>query len=137
MELTYKDFKKEVKDWGYNDKSYSIMIRDVDEFYDENSIKFFYPKNVNNEKPTELIFFLENGLLTVKRDEEKNEYIYEQLYCEIKSKTLKTTRFKNGNHTLEIEFNNGKKLIFNNLDDSNSYFESEYSQIIRELYKAI
>ena len=139
MGVDYQEFKQHVKNREFQYfKSYATIIKTIDEFYDENDMKFFYPKNLFNDKQTEFIIFLENGLLIIKHEpEEEQQFRYEHYYCKVTSKTLLNTRNDYGNQQLLISFDNGKEIKLHNLEDSNDNWEHDYKTFIRELYKLI
>jgi Protein of unknown function (DUF3908) len=138
MALTYEEFKQYVEQrWFDDNRSFLSILNDLSEFYDvENDFKYFYPRNVFNGKPTELIIFLNDGYLVVTKDNEQN-YKYQEFNCKVSSKTLINTRYVNYNHELKIVFDNGNELIFNSLEDSSPNWSEEYARAIRELYKII
>lgn len=137
MGLSYTEFKELVRQREFNNfSSLNMIVNNLKEFYNEEEFKFFYPKNIYNDKETELIVFLSAGYIKIKLDSDKN-FVFEHCYSKVISKTLKASRYISGNHELRVMFDNGQELVFNNLEDSNSNWEDSYSESIRELYKVI
>jgi hypothetical protein len=138
MGINYQEFKEYVSKRQINNfKEFAYVIKNVEEFYDEKEFKFFYPKNIYNDKQTELLFILENGyFLFTMKDGELN-YNYNHYFGKIISKKLECTRHETGNHVLTISYDNGNNLILNNLEDSNSNWEADYSRSIRALFKSV
>lgn len=138
MGMTYDKFKKLAYGLDFDEKSgeYQMVIEELEGLYKEAfEIVYFYPKNVWNEKETELIFFLNDGYLTVKK--EKENFQYEQFRCKVISKSLIKDYYEYNEQQLTVKFDNGKELIFNSTLDTNKHWVSKYSRSIIELYKAI
>ncbi|MEB9437425.1 hypothetical protein [Bacillus cereus] len=138
MGMTYERFKKLAHGLDFDEKSdeYLMVIEELEKLY-ENAfeIVYFYPKNVWNEKETELIFFLNDGYLTVKK--EKENYQYEQFRCKVVSKSLVKDYYEYNEQQLTIKFDNGKEFFFSSTEDTNKHWVSKYSKSIIDLYKAI
>lgn len=136
MGLSFDEFKEFVRKREFNDfRNYLDIIQLVEEFYNEDQIKLFYPKNVYNNKEKELVFFLEEGYFIVKIVDDK--YVIQQQNCRLTSKSLRTYRHHNHEQYVRLEFDNGDLFEFNSLKDSNEKWEYDYSIAIRNIYKNI
>lgn len=135
--MTYEEFKNYAYGRDFDKfEEYQRIIQDLNELYGEtNDFVFFYPRNVWNEKETELILFLNDGYVTVKKGE-KN-YQYEQFRCKVLSKSLTKDPYEYNEQQLTVKFDNGKELLFNSTLDTNKAWLSKYSRSIIDLYKAI
>lgn len=136
MGLSYTEFKEYVRQREFdNYRTYLPMVNVFNEFYEEDDIKYFYPINIFNEKPTELLFFLEQGYLVVRFND--NKIILEQYNCKLIKKTLTAPLHNNGEQELKLIYDDGNELTLKNLDDSNENWLDEYTCSIRELYKIL
>ncbi|MRX54829.1 DUF3908 domain-containing protein [Bacillus idriensis] len=137
MGFTYEQFKQIVTRRQIDGhREFASVISNIEKFYGEDSIKIFYPKNVENEKPVELLFLLKSGLLAITINEHK-EVSYEHIYSKVDSKKLYNSRHDHSNHVLEIKFENGKLLTLDGLKDSNYDFRDDYVEVIKEFYRAL
>lgn len=138
MGLSYDRFKSLVRHGEINNfRNFQWVITNLEEFYQSmEQFLIFYPKNIFNDKETELLFFLKDGFLSLKQTEDER-WIYEHSHSKVLSKKLVATRYINGNHELSIVYDNGTVINLNNLEDSNFDWESGYSETIRNLYKTI
>ncbi|WDC90586.1 DUF3908 family protein [Priestia megaterium] len=135
MAYTFGEFKEEVKNRNFfGRQKYVSIVEDIQKLYDESTIKFFYPKNLTNDKEKELYIFFQDGYLLIQVDGQPQNK-YQHYYCKPVSKTLVTSEY--GVEELKVEFNNSQTLIFNDLADSNSEWRAEYTDYIKELYKII
>jgi hypothetical protein len=136
MAYTFEEFKEKVQNRDFFERrKYLSVVEDIQKLYDESTIKFFYPKNLVNDKQEELYIFFEDGYVLIEADDQlKNKY--EHFYCKPVSKSL-VTSVHGVDEELKIEFNNGQTLVFNGLADSNSDWRAEYMAYIKELYKVI
>ncbi|MGG0305966.1 hypothetical protein ABEY43_07410, partial [Priestia megaterium] len=63
MAYTFGEFKEEVKNRNFfGRQKYVSIVEDIQKLYDESTIKFFYPKNLTNDKEKELYIFLNSPL---------------------------------------------------------------------------
>jgi len=137
MGMTYEQFKENARGRNFSDSSvYLRIIKDLNELYDETKdFVFFYPRNLWNNEEIELIFFLKDGYLTIKKI--KEDYQYKQFKCKVLSKSLIKNQYEYNEYQLKLKFDNGKKLFFSSTLDSNKSWASTYSQSIINLYKTI
>lgn len=135
--MTYDEFKELAKRRELNDFiGYQKIIKDLSELYDETKdFVFFYPRNVWNNEETELIFFLKDGYLTVKKINE--DYQYKQFKCKVLSKSLIKNEYEYNEHQLKLKFDNGIELFFSSTQDTNKSWVPLYSRSIINLYKSI
>ncbi|WP_440705919.1 hypothetical protein [Heyndrickxia oleronia] len=136
MGLSYLKFKEYVngREFG-NYRKYIPILDSFNEFYEESELKYFYPRNIFNNKPEEFIFFLEEGYVLISFYNDQLEI--EHNNCKIIKKTLKYPTNNYGINELALSFDNGKKIILKNLDDSNENWHEEYTSTIRQLYKKL
>lgn len=137
MGLKFDEFKEYVQKREFREfKLYSKVINQLNTFYNEKDFKFFYPRNVFNDKEKELIFFLNDGYIEATVDVQSIITI-KQYYCKVVNKTLVIPANEHEKHELRILFNNGKELIINSLEDSIYDWITEYNKSVKELYKLI
>ncbi|MEH7438175.1 DUF3908 family protein [Neobacillus drentensis] len=137
MALNYNEFKEYVRQRELNNyRSYLEVINNINEFYDEKDFKFFYPRNVFNDQETELLIFFKDGYVSIRPDIDQ-KWVYEHHYGKVISKSLVASRYTADIHELTITFENGKKVVLDSRDDSNPDWLSDYSKVIRELFKLI
>lgn len=135
MGLSFTEFKNYVQQREVSDyRLCAKVLNKLNQLYDEKTFKFFYPKNIFNDKPTELIIFLQNGYLLVAIND--NSITLEQNNCKVVKKVLKSPAL-NEFEDLTITFDNGNVLVFHNYEDSNSNWFEEYSIAITEAYKIL
>jgi hypothetical protein len=138
MSISYEEFRERVNGREFNNfRDWGSTIQNLEELYDTSKFVFFYAKNLFNDSSTELIIFLESGLLIVTRDQDRSTFNFDEYHCKVASKNLTATRYKNSDHELKIVFDNGKELTLHNVYDSNHNWDEEYAKSIRELYKVI
>ena len=137
MDLNYNSFKEWAtkRDFGDFRHLYIEVTRLIDSLYPNQEFKFFYPRNIWNTKNKEFILFVEDGYIVLNKVD--NDYVIQHFVSELKSKTLKTSKYHNVNQQLILEFRNGETLSFHSTKDSSEDWEEEYSEIIRNLYKTI
>jgi hypothetical protein len=136
MTISYQEFKERYRIPGtIENRMYSNIIRNIDEFLSEIDVKFFYPKNIYNDGEAEFIVFLDNGYLKVSYV--NNEYIFKQYNAKVIMKELRTDRFTNCKHELEITYDKGESLKLNALNDSSADWEEEYCKVIRQIFKSL
>ncbi|WP_242292663.1 hypothetical protein [Bacillus cereus group sp. BfR-BA-01441] len=137
MGMTYEEFKNYAYGRDFDEYAeYQRIIKDLAELYEEKfELVFFYPRNVWNKEKTELIFFLNDGYLTVEKV--KEDYQYEHVKGKVLSKSLTKKLYEYNEHQLKVKFDNGEELFFSSTKDSNKHWVSKYSKSIIDLYKAI
>ncbi|QII25541.1 hypothetical protein G3M80_13315 [Bacillus altitudinis] len=112
----------------------------VNEFVNEDKIKFIYTKNPYDTANAEHYFFLDSGLLIVKNfDNERNHkhYFYvEHLYSKIVRKQMDFSN-DSSSASLSLFFENGEIVDFNSSDIGINDREDEYSNLIKMLFKLI
>ncbi|MED3586549.1 DUF3908 family protein [Bacillus cereus] len=137
MGMTYEEFKNYAYGRDFDKfEEYQRIIKDLAELYGEtNESVFFYPRNVWREEETELIFFFNDGYLTVEKV--KEDYQYEHVKCKVLSKTLTKSQYEYNEHKLKVKFDNGREFFFSSTEDTNKHWVSKYSKSIIDLYKVI
>ncbi|WP_142344947.1 DUF3908 family protein [Bacillus toyonensis] len=136
MGITYTEFKERIRARDLNGFDvYKRIVEDLSELYDENADFVFYPKNLVNEKETELFFFFKGGYLTIKKED--NNLQYEQINCKLVSKLITISKYKHDEHLLKLEYDNGRELSFSSKADANAEWVEEYTKSIINLYKNI
>lgn len=137
MGLTFDEFKQFVEKREFKEfRLYSKVINQLSNFYNDKDFKFFYPRNVYNNKETELIFFLNDSYLEVKIDTQ-SIITLNQYYCKVVNKALVIPGYEHGEYELRILLDNGTDLKMKSIDDSNDDWSSEYNKALKELYKLI
>ncbi|MGY6765702.1 hypothetical protein ACW73O_11765 [Faecalibacterium prausnitzii] len=138
MTISYAEFKEQVNSREFNNFSnWKSAIQCLEELYDTDKFVYFYPRNLYNSNPAELIIFLEKGYLIVKRSSKDSTFSFEENRCRIISKNFIATKFRNDAQVLNLVYDNGKEITLHNINDSNFDWVEEYTQSIRELYKII
>lgn len=135
MDLTYDGFKEYVeKNDQFGSSVYSVVIKMIKEFYDEDKIKFFYPKKFRKPDEMEYILFFENGYSVITKNE--SEYRIEQYYCNVKSKEINSNRYIDSIELI-ITFDNGNTIRCDNHSDSAYDMENIYLEHIKKLIKTL
>ncbi|WP_066320912.1 DUF3908 family protein [Bacillus sp. FJAT-29814] len=135
MGLALDEFIKYVQNREFNNfRLYSSVINHLKNYYKEDEFKFFYPRNIFNDKQTELLFFLKNGYLEVTMDENSKIQI-KQFYCKVVNKMLILPQYEYSEHELKISFDNGNELLFKSVEDSNEDWKPDYNAVIKDLYR--
>jgi hypothetical protein len=137
MAITFEEFKKYTQQREYgNFRNYQKIISNLSELYNVEDFIFFYPKNIQNEKPDEFVFFLNEGYLLVTHDN-NGKFVFEHINCKVVRKSLFNTSNTRSKFELKLIFDNGHEMILNDLEDSNADWVDEYSNAIKEIYKIV
>ncbi|MGG0594130.1 hypothetical protein [Bacillus altitudinis] len=145
--MEQKAFKKHIAKFkeGFTESYYQeLENKVVNEFVNEDEIKFIYTKNPYDTENAEHYFFLDSGLLVVKSSviEEINEHYFyvEHLYSKIVRKQIDFSKDIKSNYAssnLSLIYENGEKVNFNSSDIGIKGREDEYSDLIKTLFKLI
>ncbi|WP_368929805.1 hypothetical protein [Bacillus pumilus] len=116
----------------------------VNEFVNEDEIKFIYTKKPYDTANAEHYFFLDSGLLIVKNsisEQIHEHYFYvEHLYSKIVRKQMdfsKDSSSSRASASLSLFFENGDIVDFNSSDIGRNDCEDEYLKLIKILFKLI
>lgn len=136
MYYDYNEIKEEVRKRVEPFRENYINFFDVfEEFYNPDSVKSIYIKNIFNNNETETIFFFENKLVIVSKKD--LHYSIVENRNGVISKAICVSKQASREINLELTFEDGKKIIFNNFKDSNVDWAEDYGLDIKEIYKSI
>ena len=132
---TYADFLEVVKER----EILNFLKGEVDVFTslvgEDEVVRAFYVKNLHNNNPIEVYFFLEEKVIIVKAEENHTE-------INIISSKVEQVKYMKPKHdaeesVLEVTLANKYKLEFRSMEDSSrekQYFHKEYRQYVENLF---
>ena len=135
--MEYSNFRKLV-DGGDVDHylTFKKALDYSEKMFDISELKGFYAKDlVNKEMATELFFFIPEGILTVLVENKRFSCLFNR--SKILSKEILVEKYTNEEHVLKLTLENGASLEFNNINDSNIEWSSEYARYLKDLYLVI
>lgn len=136
MNFTYDSIKEEVRERRSNFREYYLNFFDVfEELYNPELIKHVYIKNIFNDEKTETIFFFEDKIVIVSKQDV--HFLIEEHRGKVINKVLYVSKQAHRETKLELTFENDKKIIFDNYKDSNDNWGEDYGFDIKELYKSL
>lgn len=139
--LTYENFH----DWLGNHSfqvisdnyKYSYIVSKVDEFLKEEDIKLFYPRNIFDEKESELILLTDNKFILVKGTDSATSFNIFKLK-DVEDFSLQVNSEKGyDNLTLEVLFSRERKITFVSNEDANEHWRSAFVDKIKSIYNVL
>ncbi|MBW4850927.1 MULTISPECIES: DUF3908 family protein [Bacillus] len=113
-------------------RDYYEELTKVIDFIKGNEVNFIYSKKPFNINNAEHYFFLDSGMLVVKKEEEK--FTLDLFKSRVVKKSLTFSGRREANLTLNFE--NGEEIEFD-AKDCNEAHEFNYAKSIKDLYKLI
>ncbi|MEH7798984.1 MULTISPECIES: DUF3908 family protein [Bacillus] len=113
-------------------RDYYEELTKVIDFIKGNEVNFIYSKKPFNINNAEHYFFLDSGMLVVKKEEEK--FTLDLFKSRVVKKSLTFSGRREANLTLTFE--NGEEIEFD-AKDCNEAHEFNYAKSIKDLYKLI
>lgn len=136
MLFTYDSIKEEVRERREGFRDYYYNFFDIfEEFYNPELVKCVYIKNIFNSNKNETIFFFDNKVVSVTKKD--IHFTIEENRSKIIDKVIYVSEHSSRQINLELTFDNGEKIVFDNYKDSNESCAGEYGLDIKELYKLI
>ncbi|MGE7921462.1 hypothetical protein ACQKM9_21365 [Viridibacillus sp. NPDC093762] len=98
-------------------------------------LEYFYHRNLFNDEQEQLIFIWEEGITKVNILEVG--FKCENITSKVIKKELILSDYPHQSTSLSVTFENGDSLLFENINDSNNEYSSEYTEEIKAIYKLL
>jgi hypothetical protein len=135
MPISFEEYKNKLSIELGDYRSHKILITQIESLYNVEDFKYFYPKNIFNEKEIELYIFLEDGFVHCTIEEDLDEIHH--YYGKPVSKHFTSPANGSKKVLLNVLYDNGKELLFDSREDSDFTWHHNYVKQIRELYKIL
>lgn len=137
MSYSYKEFKEDSRRRAFEEKSryYTRVLEVVETYINPEDIKIFYPRNIlNSNEHKEFILFF-NDKISIVHFEKEKAYFIRTFDLEVRESTLSIPEYTADGVTMNLVFENGEKLTFNSVEDSNRSWNDTYIDLIQEIFK--